>query len=129
MNLKKKHDVNISVIQLDPSEIKAEILLSAEDGGLPDIIIIPSDFLGMHKLMKLYPIPQRWYRENLTPTVRDTVKLQGSYWGIPLIQGNFLLLYYNKKYVQHPATDFNDIILAKNQFIKKKYYANGVELQ
>ncbi len=36
-----------------------------------------------------------------------------------LIQGNFLLLYYSKKYVQHPATDFNDIILAKNQFIKK----------
>lgn len=122
---KKKHDVNISVIQLDPSEIKAEILLSAEDGGLPDIIIIPSDFLGMHKLMKLYPIPQRWYRENLTPTVRDTVKLQGSYWGIPLIQGNFLLLYYNKKYVQHPATDFNDIILAKNQFIKKNIMPMG----
>lgn len=121
----KKHDVKISVIQLDPSEIKAEILLSAQDGGLPDIIITPSDFLGMHKLMNLSPIPQQWYRENLTPTVRDTVKLQGSYWGIPLIQGNFLLLYYNKKYVQHPATDFKDIILEKNQFIKKNIIPIG----
>ena len=117
---KKNHDVNISIIQLDPSEIKAEILLSARDGGLPDLIVIPSDFLGLHKMMNLSMIPRDWYIEKLSPRVKATVKSNGKYWGVPLIQGNFLLLYYNKKYVTKPITDFKDIILDKKQFLDKK---------
>ena len=122
---KKSHDVNISIVQLDPSEIKAEILLSAQDGGLPDLIVIPSDFLGLHKMMNLSAIPDDWYIEKLSHKVRSTIKLDDKYWGIPLIQGNFLLLYYNKKYVAQPATDFNDIILAKKQFLAKKVMPIG----
>lgn len=122
---KKNHDVNISIVQLDPSEIKAEILLSAQDGGLPDLVATPSDFLGLHKMMKLSPIPRAWYTEPLSKMVRSTIKLQGKYWGIPLTQGNFLILYYNKKYVTQPATDFKDIILNKNQFIKKNIMPIG----
>lgn len=122
---KKSHDVNISIVQLDPSEIKAEILLSAQDGGLPDLVVIPSDFLGLHKMMNLSAIPDDWYTEKLSYKVRSTIKLDDKYWGIPLIQGNFLLLYYNKKYVAQPATDFNDIILAKKQFLAKKVMPIG----
>lgn len=112
----EKHDVKMSIVQLDPSEIKAEILLSAQDNVFPDLVVIPSDFLGLHKMMNLWPIPDNWYKEKLDTMVSSTIKLKSKYWGIPLIQGNFLLLYYNKKYVTHPATDFEDILL------KKKYY-------
>ncbi|WP_413517041.1 extracellular solute-binding protein [Photobacterium phosphoreum] len=122
---KENHDVKVSVVQLDPSEIKAEILLSAQDGGLPDLVVIPSDFLGLHQMMDLSAIPRDWYQEKLSSMVRSTVKLQGKYWGIPLIQGNFLLLYYNKKYVTHPATDFEDIILEKKQFLAKNIMPMG----
>ena len=122
---KENHNVKISIVQLDPSEIKAEILLSAQDGGLPDFVVIPSDFLGLHQMMDLSAIPRDWYQENLSSMVRSTVKLQGKYWGIPLIQGNFLLLYYNKKYVTHPATDFEDIILEKKQFLAKNIMPMG----
>ena len=110
---KKSHDVNISIVQLDPSEIKAEILLSAQDGGLPDLVVIPSDFLGLHKMMNLSAIPDDWYTEKLSHKVRSTIKLDDKYWGIPLIQGNFLLLYYNKKYVTQPITDFKELIQIK----------------
>ncbi len=122
---KKNHDVNITIIQLDPSEIKAEILLSAQDGGLPDLIVIPSDFLGLHNMMDLSTIPRDWYTESLTPRVKATVELDGKYWGIPLIQGNFLLLYYNKKYVTKPVTDFRDIISEKKQFLDKNIMPIG----
>ncbi|WP_256383948.1 sugar ABC transporter substrate-binding protein [Photobacterium toruni] len=122
---KKNHDVNISVIQLDPSEVKAEILLSAQGGRLPDLIVIPSDFLGLHKMMNLSSIPQDWYGGKLSPEVKASVELDGKYWGIPLIQGNFLLLYYNKKYVRQPATDFRNIILEKKQFLDKNIMPMG----
>ncbi|WP_146152262.1 hypothetical protein [Photobacterium phosphoreum] len=78
---KENHDVKVSVVQLDPSEIKAEILLSAQDGGLPDLVVIPSDFLGLHQMMDLSAIPRDWYQEKLSSMVRSTVKLQGKYWG------------------------------------------------
>ncbi|MEC6825302.1 extracellular solute-binding protein [Photobacterium piscicola] len=122
---KKSHDVDISIVQLDPSEIKAEILLSAQDGGLPDLIVIPSDFLGLHNMMDLSEIPRDWYIEKLSPRVKATIKSGGKYWGIPLIQGNFLFLYYNKKYVIKPATDFKDIILEKKQFLDKNIMPMG----
>ncbi|MEC6816684.1 extracellular solute-binding protein [Photobacterium toruni] len=127
--IKKKyienHDVKLSIVQLDPSEIKAEILLSAKGGGLPDLIVIPSDFLGLHKMMNLSSIPRDWYGAEFNPRVKASVELDGKYWGIPLIQGNFLLLYYNKKYVQQPAKDFINIILDKKQFIDKNIMPMG----
>ncbi|WP_279146287.1 sugar ABC transporter substrate-binding protein [Photobacterium carnosum] len=121
----KKHDVNISIVQLDPSEIKAEILLSAQDGGLPDFIVIPSDFLGLHKMMNLSSIPGDWYKEELSSRVKASVELDGKYWGIPLIQGNFLLLYYNKKYVTQPITDFKELIQIKKQLLAKNIIPIG----
>lgn len=121
----EKHDVKISIVQLDPSEIKAEIILSAQDNVFPDLVVIPSDFLGLHKMMNLWPIPDDWYKEKLNQMVRSTVKSKSKCWGVPLIQGNFLLLYYNKKYVSHPATDFDDILLQKKTFLAKNIMPMG----
>ena len=113
---KKKHDVNILVIHFDPMKIKAEILLSAQFGGLPNFLIMPSDFIGLHDQMKLTPIPDDWLTQPMSNNVKYSVILQNQYWGIPLTQGNFLMFYYNKALVKTPLTSWKAIIENKKLF-------------
>ncbi|MBE8128963.1 hypothetical protein [Photobacterium damselae] len=70
--MKKKLVYQVSVVQFDPEKIKAELLLGAQYGGLPDLILVPSDFLGLYKQMKLSSISKQWIHTDFEPAVGET---------------------------------------------------------
>lgn len=118
-HFEKDHDVTITPIQFDPDKIKAELLLAAQYGGLPDMVVMPSDFIGLHHLMKLKSIPENWFTQPMSKLAKKTVEINDHVWGLPLIQGNFLMLYYNKKLVRKPITTWLELINEKQQFLAK----------
>ncbi|WP_245905433.1 sugar ABC transporter substrate-binding protein [Photobacterium lipolyticum] len=106
----------VSLVQFEPEKIKAEIILGAQYGGVPDLIFVPSDFLGLYRQMQLEPIPEQWLSTELAQDARETALVDGSYWGVPIIQGNHLMLFYNKQYVANPATSWKSIRTSVTQF-------------
>ncbi|WP_305463798.1 sugar ABC transporter substrate-binding protein [Photobacterium leiognathi] len=126
---KKENNINISLVQFDPEKIKAEILLGAQYGGLPDLVIFPSDFVGLHRLMKLSRIPEDWFLSDISPSAKSTAFADRKYWGIPVIQGNNLLLYYNKKLVSKPARSWESLLASKQQYIDKNILPIGWNYQ
>ncbi|MBQ1782323.1 MAG: extracellular solute-binding protein [Gammaproteobacteria bacterium] len=99
----------IAVTVLSPSEIKVELLLAADAGLLPDLILMPSDFIGLHQQLGLIPLDNRWNPPGLMASTLETARIGHQQWGIPLIQGNQLLLYYNRSLINEPASTWQQL--------------------
>lgn len=99
----------VAVTVFAPAEIKAELLLAADAGLLPDLMLMPSDFIGLHQQLDLIPLDSRWNPPGLMASTLDTARIGGQQWGIPMIQGNQLLLYYNRSLVSEPASNWQQL--------------------
>ncbi len=113
----------IKVVPFSPGEAKAELLLGAQSGLMPDIILVPSDFLGLYQEFRLRPVNNGWNDAETMPVARATTVVGRNQWGVPVIQGNHLMLFYNRKYVSEPATNWEQ--LAEQ---KKAVEAQGAQL-
>lgn len=106
----------IALTQFKPSEIKAELLLGAQYGGVPDLALVPSDFLGLYKQMRLKPILAQTLSTELSKDALKTAKVDDVYWGVPVIQGNHLMLFYNKKFVESPIKSWQELRHISQQY-------------
>lgn len=93
--------------------IKAELLLAKQNRNyMPDLIFLPSDYLGLHEYIDLNPLPSEWIDHNkLESTAIKSVQVNQQYMGLPLFLGNHLMLFYNKKLVNPPLTSWEDFFL------------------
>lgn len=99
----------IQVIQVEPSRIKADILLAAQAKQLPDLMLVPSDFIGLYQPMLLAALPEAWFSPTLMTNALQYVILDGQRWGMPMMQGNHLMLFYNKDLVSTPITQWQQL--------------------
>lgn len=99
----------VTVMAFSPAEIKAELLLAADAGLLPDLVLMPSDFIGLHQQLDLIPLDNRWNPPGLMASTLETARIGSQQWGIPMIQGNQLLLYYNRSLISEPATSWQQL--------------------
>ncbi|MGF1879219.1 extracellular solute-binding protein [Photobacterium frigidiphilum] len=108
--------IQVSLVQFKPSKIKAELLLGAQYGGVPDLALVPSDFLGLYRQMRLEPVLKQWLSTDLSEDALKTAKVDDAYWGVPVIQGNHLMLFYNKKFVEEPVASWQELIKTSQQY-------------
>jgi len=106
-NQEGKHRVRVT--QIEPGKIKADILLAAQAKGLPDLMLIPSDFIGLYPQMALAPLPDEWFSPELMSNALQYVTLDRQRWGMPMMQGNHLMLFYNKQLVSTPVTQWQQL--------------------
>ncbi len=93
----------IQVAAFKNNDLKAELLQRSNINQLPDAVIVPSDFLGLSEI-NYSPISAFLFSTELSTDAKESTKLGTQYLGIPIISGNHLVLYYNKKIIQKPAT-------------------------
>lgn len=106
-NQEGSHKVHVT--QIEPDKIKADILLAAQARGLPDLMLIPSDFIGLYRQMALAPLPVEWYSPAQMASALRYVTLDRQRWGMPMMQGNHLMLFYNKALVSTPVTQWQQL--------------------
>ena len=106
-NQEGNHRVRIT--QIEPGKIKANLLLAAQAKGLPDLMLIPSDFIGLYRQMTLAPLPAEWFSPELMASALNYVTLDQQRWGMPMMQGNHLMLFYNKTLVSTPVTQWQQL--------------------
>ncbi|MGL6007814.1 sugar ABC transporter substrate-binding protein [Aeromonas sobria] len=99
----------VRALQFEPDKIKADILLAAQAKGLPDLMLVPSDFIGLYQQMRLSPIPDEWFSSELMNNALHYVTLDTRRWGMPMMQGNHLMLFYNKALVSAPVTQWQQL--------------------
>lgn len=101
--------VKLSVRQFKNNELKSALLQSANMQQLPDIVIVPADFIGLTEL-HFSTIPNDWLHPELSKESLKSAQVDDTYKGIPIIYGNHLLLYYNKSFISEPATNWQDLL-------------------
>ena len=97
-------------------DLKANMMMLIEAKKLPDAIIIPSDHAGLYKLFRYSTVDRTLFKAQISDRIWKSATINGSIYGAPLLQGNHLVLYYNKKYVTTPPKNWNDIFLQKRTF-------------
>ncbi|MAZ65580.1 MAG: hypothetical protein CMF25_00530 [Kangiellaceae bacterium] len=114
----KVSGVEIRSIKIGFDDLKAELIGAAYEDRLPDMILVPADYLGSYELLKLSLIEPEDMPKVISAKSVETVTMGKTHWGVPMRQGNHLLMYYHTKRVTKPLTSMEDIVALAT---KKKY--------
>lgn len=100
-------------------DLKSNFINAAMAGHGPDLVIGPNDVVGLFQSGDLI-IPTEdlmndefFYR--FSKSALDGVKIDGKQYAIPDRNGNELLLFYNKKIIEEPASSMEELIEQTNE--------------
>jgi maltose-binding protein MalE len=91
-------------------------LLSMMELSPPDVIILPSDQVGLYSFANYSEIEPKIFKTKFFEPVLKCGISDGKLYGVPLMQGNHLFLYYNKSLVDTPAQDWQTLRAQKSKF-------------
>lgn len=104
---------------VDQSDLKLKLIEQVETGETPDVVLIPADHLGLYNLVHYSKVPASLIDSSIDESYLQTVKVDGNYYGIPIIMGNHLVLYYNRSLVSKPAETWDQLLATQVQFTQK----------
>lgn len=110
LQFEQNHKITIEKNNFLSERLREEVLNQARTNTLPDILYVPSDFVGMHQLISLSPVPKDWIAEDNQQRILSAGFTDGEQYGVPLFQGNHLVLYYNKNLVKQPVTSWSELL-------------------
>ena len=96
----------IDLVYVDNDDIKVTLLKAQQNDSLPDMLIMPNDHLGLALPFRVFS--DGWWQQAIEPQYLPE-DLRSSRRGVPVIGGNQLVLYYNKRFVADPMRDFTEL--------------------
>ncbi len=110
LKFEQNYPVSVEKNNFLSERLREEVLNQARTNTLPDILYVPSDFVGMHQLISLSPVPQGWIVDENQQRILNAGYTDGQQYGIPLFQGNHLVLYYNKSIVKQAIATWSELL-------------------
>lgn len=107
---RQKFGQELSIVFFGVEDLKGDLLFAADAEILPDAVIVPSDFIGLHQDYHFQAIDKEHFPQSYQTTS------QGVHFGYPITTGNFLLLYYNKSLVKTPAESWEALFQQAQNF-------------
>ncbi len=107
-DFRQKKSIDVESIVIDVNDINGYMMRALQEDNLPDAALFPADKIGLPG-MNYAVIPEDWINRDVATTYYETTRLDGEIRGIPVYGGNHLMLYYNKKYVKKPATNWEEV--------------------
>ena len=104
-------NVTIELVKKTNVEILREDFLTASlANAAPDILWTVSDHAGPFVAADIIePVGNLFDLNKYVNSAMDAVKLEGKYWGIPISNGNQLMLLYNKKLIAEAPKDTDEL--------------------
>jgi len=99
----------VNLVFVSIHDLKQLLVKAAYKDSLPDVVLAPSDIISLAKTIKLSPIPRSLLVKEMQADAIKSVEFMGKPYGIPLMGGNHLMLYYNKNYVSTPALTWQEL--------------------
>lgn len=105
------YSAELSVTYISTTDLKTALIKSVLNKNEPDLALVPSDFFGEYATLKLSPISDSMKQKvQFEDKLWDFVKVNDVAYGVPLALGNHLLMYYNKRLVKEPVTNWQQLI-------------------
>lgn len=107
-------DVKIKRAHYKTEDLRTQFQTSAMGGGGADLVYAPNDFAGPFSVMGIIQPVGKWAKvERFSDSVVATVKdPKGEVWGLPIANGNHLMLLVNKKLLAKAPTTVEELIAA-----------------
>lgn len=118
-------DVTIEMVKKTNVEILREDFLTASLAGAPpDILWTVSDHAGPFVAAEIIePVDDLFDLNKYVESSLNAVKLEGKYWGVPISNGNQLMLLYNKKLIAQPPKDTDELFKVGKELTSDDIYA------
>ena len=101
--------LTVNSVLVDQKALKVRLVQNTSTSTSTDVVIVPADHLGLDKYANYSVIPHSLIADTTDKRTLETAKLNNKLLGIPIIQGNHLLLFYNKQFVKQPIENWQDI--------------------
>ena len=104
---------NIRIIRqhYETEELRTKFMRSALTNDGADLVIGPNDMAGIFVAAEIIqPVDDIIVKDQFSETSTGIVTLKNKIWGIPISEGNHLMLYYNKNLVPDAPKSFTEII-------------------
>lgn len=119
MEFSRREGIPLRLEFKEQNDLKSSIMGMMEQGTTPDAIIMPADHMGLHGLIKYSEVNPADFPAKVPARIWQSSYSDGKPYGVPLIQGNHLMLFYNKAYVDKPAADW-EALFAQRTELKAK---------
>jgi ABC-type glycerol-3-phosphate transport system substrate-binding protein len=90
--------------------LETTLLTQMEDATLPDAVLAPSDLISLRRELRMSAVPRELLPASLDPAALASVTSDGAAWGVPLLDGNVLLLLYDKARIAAAPTTWEELI-------------------
>jgi len=112
------------VKKLNVEVLREDFLTASLAGAAPDILWTVSDHAGPFVAADVVEAVDNLFDLNMyVDSAMDAVKLEGKYWGIPISNGNQLMLLYNKKLVAEAPKDTDELFTVGKKLTTVGNYA------
>lgn len=110
--------VPVSITYMRQDDFKTNLMLLLEKSGISDVVIIPADHLGLHELADYSVVSPTMFSSHIESKLWDTTVSDGAIRGVPINQGNHLVMYYNKSLISRPAKTWDELLDQKTRLDK-----------
>jgi len=93
--------VEIVRTHYQPEDLRQQFQAASLAGVPPDLLLGPSDTAGLYAVSGfIIPLEGLFDFSKFNAPVVEAISLDGHVWGVPVSNGNHLLMFYNKKFVK-----------------------------
>ena len=109
----------VTLYQITSESLKPALIKSVLQGTAADVAFAPSDIIGITEQAKLSVVPREFIESNTPNSLLLTATIDEQLHGIPILQGNHLMLFYNRRLVEQPASSWQGLLDQKNILMNK----------
>lgn len=109
-------DIQIERLWTEQGDLKVSMLELIELGNAPDVVLVPADHVGLYKPMQYSAIDPTLFRNDISDNLWNSATSEDTIYGAPIMQGNQLMLFYNKALVSEPATTWAEMATQSSAF-------------
>ena len=104
-------DLVITRTHYGPEDLRSQFQAASLAGVPPDLILSPSDTAGLYAVSGfIIPLEKEFDFSLFNKASVDSVSLEGHTWGVPVTNGNHLMMFYNKKLVPSAPKNTNELM-------------------
>lgn len=102
--------LDISRTHYQGEDLRQQFQAASLAGVPPDLLISPSDTAGLYAVSGfIKPLDKFFDFSKFNDPVVEAITLDGKRWGVPISNGNHLMMFYNKKYVKTPPQNTDEL--------------------
>jgi maltose-binding protein MalE len=109
----RREGITINAEFKEQNDLKSNIMGMMELNTAPDAIFMPADHTGLHSFIKYSEVNPADFPAKVPQRIWASSYSDGKCFGVPVIQGNHLMLFYNKKFIAEPAADWESMFAQK----------------